>query len=242
MTITPETFVADVATAQPAAVKVFQRYNIDFCCGGQQPIRSACESAGAPLERVLDELQTAATAGPGESRDWSRAPLSALARHISQTYHEPQAEELQRLNHMMDKVESAHGATMPDLLQPLAQIVRGLSQELLFHTAEEEDRLFPAIVALERREGVVLHGRALDRFIERLQDEHVTVGRMLRQMRDVTGGFVVPSGACATFRALYHGLEELSASLHEHVHLENHVLFPRAAALGRARADAVEEV
>lgn len=241
MTITPETFVADVATAQPAAVKVFQRYNIDFCCGGQQPIRSACESVGAPLQRVLDELQTAAASGTGEGRNWSRAPLTALVRHISETYHAPQADELRRLNGMMDKVEAVHGARMPDLLQPLAQIVRGLTQELLFHTVEEEDRLFPAIEALDRRESVALHGRALDRFLEKLQDEHVTVGRMLRQMRDLTEGFVVPSGACATFQGLYHGLGELSASLHEHVHLENHVLFPRAAALGRARADGVDE-
>jgi regulator of cell morphogenesis and NO signaling len=119
-------------------------------------------------------------------------------------------------------------------------LFHALAQELLFHTADEEQRLFPAIVALERGEAVPLHGRALDRFLEKLEDDHFSVGRMLQQLHSLTGGFDPPEDACNTFRALYHGLHELSDTLKQHVHLENHVLFPRAAALGRARADAVE--
>ena len=161
-------------------------------------------------------------------------------RHISECYHAPQAMELERLNAMVDKVERVHGERWPALVPALAEIVRGLTHELSFHTNEEEDRLFPAIVALERKEHVELHGRTLDRFLERLEDEHFSVGRQLEQMRALTGGFLPPDGACNTFRGLYHGLEELSSTLKEHVHLENHVLFPRAAALGRTRADAVE--
>jgi ubiquinol-cytochrome c reductase cytochrome b subunit len=34
-----------------------------------------------------------------------------------------------------------------------------------------------------------------------------------------------------TFRGLYYGLAELEGALHEHIHLENNVLFPRAARL-----------
>jgi regulator of cell morphogenesis and NO signaling len=240
MTISPESFVADVATARPAAVKVFQRYGIDFCCGGKQPLRRACATAGVPVERVIAELQATGHRPDAGVQDWSVQPLSSLVRHISENYHAPQAIELERLNAMMDKVERVHGERWPALVPTLAEIVRGLTNELLFHTNEEEDRLFPAILALERKEHVALHGRTLDRFLERLEDEHFTVGRQLEQMRALTGGFLPPDGACNTFRGLYHGLEELSSTLKEHVHLENHVLFPRAAALGRTRADAVE--
>jgi regulator of cell morphogenesis and NO signaling len=239
MKITPDTFVADVATAQPAAVKVFQRYNIDFCCGGQQPLARASHAAGVPVDQLIAELQSTGQLPVG-SRDWNAAPLSALARHISVTYHGPQAEELGRLGGMMDKVLHVHGERWPALVPPLAQLFHALAQELLFHTADEEQRLFPAIVALERGEAVPLHGRALDRFLEKLEDDHFSVGRMLQQLQSLTGGFDPPEDACNTFRALYHGLHELSDTLKQHVHLENHVLFPRAAALGRARADAVE--
>lgn len=239
MRITPETFVADVATAQPAAVKVFQRYNIDFCCGGQQPLARACQAAGVPVQQLIDELTSSGEPRAG-SQDWTTAPLSSLARHISAAYHAPQAEELGRLAAMMDKVLAVHGERWPALVPPLAQLFRALAQELLFHTADEEERLFPAIVAIERREAASLHGRSLDRFLEKLEDDHFSVGRMLQQLHALTDGFVPPEEACNTFRALYHGLHELSDTLKQHVHLENHVLFPRAAALGRARADAEE--
>ncbi len=241
MTITPETFVADVATAHPSAVKVFQRYNIDFCCGGRQPLRRACQTAGVPVERLIDELQSVNGPDVAPAKNWNTAPLSALARHVSVAYHQPQAEELQRLGAMMDKVRHVHGERWPALVPPLAQLFGALAQELLFHTSEEEDRLFPAIVALERRESVVPHGRTLDRFLEKLEDDHFSVGRMLQQLHSLTDGFVAPAEACNTFRALYHGMQEFSDTLKQHVHLENTVLFPRAAALGRARADAVEE-
>jgi regulator of cell morphogenesis and NO signaling len=47
----------------------------------------------------------------------------------------------------------------------------------------------------------------------------------------ITHHFTPPPGACPSFRALYSGLEGLERELHRHVHLENNVLFPRAAAL-----------
>ena len=53
-------------------------------------------------------------------------------------------------------------------------------------------------------------------------------------MRGLTGGYVLPEGACNTFRGLYHGLEKFETALHAHIHLENNVLFPRAAGLERS--------
>ena len=240
MTITPDTFVADVATGSPASVKVFQRYGIDFCCGGRRPLRTASETAGVPLDRLIGDLEAAASVGAGPAVDWTVASLTELVQHISKTYHAPQAAELLRLEDLLARVERAHSERWPDLVLSLGRVVRSLANELLLHTDEEEDRLFPAIVALESGSPVAMHGRSLDRFLEQLEDEHVSVGRLLERLDSLTGGFVPPAGACPTFHALYHGLEELSATLKQHVHLENYILFPRAAALGRARADAEE--
>jgi regulator of cell morphogenesis and NO signaling len=47
-------------------------------------------------------------------------------------------------------------------------------------------------------------------------------------MRELATGYVPPPEACATWRALYAGLEKLEAELMEHIHLENNVLFPHA--------------
>ena len=240
MTITPDTFVADVATGSPSSVKVFQRYGIDFCCGGRRPLRTASETAGIPLDRLIGDLEEAASVGSKPAVDWTIASLTDLVRHISETYHAPQAEELLRLEDLLTRVERAYSERWPDLVLSLGRVVRTLTTELLLHTDEEEERLFPAIVALENRGRAALHGRSLDRFLEQLEDEHVSVGRLLERLHSLTGGFAPPAGACPTFRALYHGLEDLTTTLKQHVHLENYVLFPRAAALGRARADAEE--
>jgi regulator of cell morphogenesis and NO signaling len=172
--------------------------------------------------------------------DWKHASLASLTRHISAIYHAPLLERLPHLHDMLARIERDDATRWPELIPPLVRLVRGLTQEISFHTNEEEDRLFPAIAAIESREAVELHGRTLDRFLERLEDEHFLTGRMLQHLQTLTGGFEPPEGASSTLVALYRELDELSAMLRMHVHLENHVLFPRAAALSRARADAVD--
>jgi regulator of cell morphogenesis and NO signaling len=240
MNITADSFVVDIVATQPSSARIFHRHHIDFCCQGRQSLRLACRSAGAEVDQVLEDLrQNPDPAGVGQ-RDWKSASLVDLTKHISASYHAPLLEDLVRVNALLDKVYEAHAAEFQQLLTPLVQLVRGLSQELSFHTNEEEDRLFPAIVAIERCEAVELHGRTLDRFLERLEDEHFLAGRLLRQLSALTDGFKPPRGACSAMVALYHDLEELCATFRVHVHLENHVLFPRAAALGRARADAMD--
>lgn len=239
MIITPETLVAEIVASRPGAAQVLQRYRIDYCCEGRHPLRIACRAADADLAEVLAALR-AMVRPQRRRRDWRRASLASLTGHITATYHLPLLESVPRLNGMLERVEREHQARWPELIPPLVQLVRGLTQEIAFHTNEEEDRLFPAITAIERGESVELHGRTLDRFLERLEDEHFLTGRMLQHLHKLTGGFDPPEAASPTLIALYQELEELSAMLRMHVHLENHVLFPRAAALSRARADAVE--
>ena len=232
----PDATFADLVARAPATAAVFQRYGIDFCCQGRHSLRVACRSAGVDLEGVLAALAAAATA-PTAAKDWKDASLASLARHISMMYHAPLLEQLPHLHQLLDSVEQEHAHRWPELIPPLAGLVRALMQEISFHTNEEEDRLFPAIAAIERCEAVELHGRTLDRFLERLEDEHFLTGRMLKRLELLTDGFTPPDRSSPRLVALYVALEALSVTHKVHVHLENHVLFPRAAALGRARAD-----
>jgi len=61
--------------------------------------------------------------------------------------------------------------------------------------------------------------------------EHDSAGELLRKMREVTNGYTVPEDGCMSYRLLYRALPEFEADLHEHIHLENNILFPRAIAL-----------
>ena len=150
------------------------------------------------------------------------APLDDLIEHILVTYHRPLEEELPRLEQMGAKVVRVHGQRMPEVLPELLSVLRGLKHELLSHMMKEERILFPII-----RQGV---GSSADGTISVMQREHDSAGEALQRLRELTGGYEVPAGACNTWRALWHGLAALEADMHQHIHLENNILFPRALA------------
>lgn len=67
--------------------------------------------------------------------------------------------------------------------------------------------------------------------LQRLRDEHEVVGNLFKRIRTLTGGYAVPDGACNSYRAMLSALEEMELDLHEHIHKENNLLFPRVLEL-----------
>lgn len=238
MLITPDTTVADIATAAPATIAVFQRHQIDFCCGGRVPLAEACAAKGLDTDAVLGDLRTSTAPAVAEP-NWSDASLTALVHHIQQRYHVPLRAELPRLAAMLAKVVAKHGDHLPGVLMPLQQTFRDLEEELLAHMQREDRVLFPMVEALEA--GRPLPGGAIaDAMlppIAVMEAEHADAGAALARMRALTDGYAPPEWACPTFRGLYYGLSQLEADMHVHVHLENNILFPRSAWLAtRGRA------
>lgn len=230
MEITAETTVADIATQMPATIAVFQQHQIDFCCGGRIPLREACSERGLATEALIADLIAAERPASPEP-DWQRVPLAALVRHIQTRYHEPLRAELPRLAAMLAKVVQRHGEHLPETLVPLQRTFSDFSEELLSHMAKEDQVVFPLIEALDAGERAAERARAIAGPIAIMEDDHERAGSALAAMRALTSGYAPPEWACPTFRGLYYGLAELEAEMHMHVHLENHVLFPRAAAL-----------
>jgi len=239
MTITPETQVSEIVTHHPGATKVFHRHGIDFCCGGKRPLGEACEERRLDPDQILGEIAAVAD-GNSEERDWSTDHLTDLVMHILSRYHAPLREELPRLQEMADKVANVHGKNHPEAL-PLAERFRELKEELASHMLKEEQVLFPYVARLEtaaaagRPVGPSPFGTVAGP-ISVMEAEHEHAGRLLAEMRRLTSDYQLPTDACNTFRALYHGLEELERDLHLHIHLENNVLFPRAAAMEQQAA------
>ncbi len=236
MNITPETRVADVATANPATIKIFQRQGIDFCCGGKRPLAEVCEEKGMSFRALQEALEGAG--GEAPQLPAGDAPLTEIVRFVVDHFHAGLREELPRLGEMVAKVLNVHGERHPEV-KDLAATFRALREELEMHLLKEERVLFPYV---ERLEALVLQGRPLttppfaDGPIGAMEHEHDDAGRALARLRELTGGYVPPADACNTFRGLYHGLEEFEAALHQHIHLENNVLFPRTARLERELA------
>lgn len=212
--------LANLAANLPAASRVFHRHRLDFCCGGQRSLESACLSKGIDPALVMGELE-AEVAEP-EDRAWAEAPLNELVDHILTRFHEPLRAELPELLAMARKVEAVHAAK-PGCPLGLGAHLAQILENVELHLQKEEQILFPMIVG---GQGTNAGGPVM--VMEREHDEHAAD---MRRTRELVTDFVPPAAACTTWRALYLRLAQLERDLMDHIHLENNVLFPRA--LGR---------
>lgn len=222
MNLNPEDKVGQIAAEHPLATRVFSRHGIDFCCGGGKPLGEVCAGLGLDTAAVLAEIDKEIAAPERNEVRWDQAPLGELIDHILAAYHRSLDEELPRLEAMARKVVDVHRDKQPDVLPELLSVYLGLKAELDQHMAKEEQILFPMI-----RSG---QGAATQGPISVMEHEHESAGSALKRLRELTQGYEVPQEACNTWRALWHGLAALEESLHQHIHLENNILFPRALA------------
>ena len=224
--------VREIAIEHPATVRAFESLGIDYCCGGKRTLREACERAGVPVESALDRLAQVEERTSSEAADWAGASAQELIRHIVGRHHSYVRSESPRLETMFEKVVSRHGQDHPELAS-IRDLFGALAQELFAHMLKEEHVLFPYI---EQTEAAVAHGGtppcaafgSVAMPISRMLADHDDAGELLAKMRVLSSGYRAPDSACPTYRALYHGLEEFEQDLHQHVHLENNLLFPRA--------------
>jgi len=241
MSLTTEKTVRELALQNPAATRVFEKLGIDYCCGGNQSLEQACRAANLPVNQVLDSLEMAeqTTRAAQTIRDWQREPLGDLVAHINSTHHKCTREEIARLGPLLEKVCSVHGKNHPELLHVRTSFA-GLAQELTMHMMKEEMVLFPYIVRME--EAVIQHEPVLpppfgsvQNPVSMMEQEHESAGAALRAMRQASHGYAAPLDACVSYQTLYKAFSEFEADLHEHIHLENNILFPRAIGMEQAQ-------
>jgi len=225
--------VRDLVLEKPAAARVFETLGIDYCCGGSQTLAQACRAANRSAEEVSAELQKLDSAS--SERDWRNASLTELAQHIVDKHHAFTQAELARLKGLIPKVVSAHGKNHPELTG-LQSIFEELSAELRAHMMKEEELLFPYIAEMEeaerlnRRPPTPMFGTVQNPVAAMIM-EHEAAGQAFEKMREITKGYTVPPDGCASYQALYQALPVFAADLHQHIHLENNILFPRSVEL-----------
>lgn len=205
--------VGEIAVILPGATAVFRRHKIDFCCQGDVLLSSEAERRGLDLSAIEAELH--GLESPGEP---APAETAELIAHIIERYHKVHRREFPAVIEMARRVESVHQARS-DCPRGLGDLLSRMFEDLEDHQHKEEAVLFPAMI-----NGM---GPVLRHPIARMMQDHVELGELLAFMADLTDDFVLPEGACGTWRALYAGCSKLDADLREHVHLENNILFRR---------------
>ena len=234
MTLNTTKTVRELALEVPNATRVFERLRIDYCCGGGRNIAEACQSAGVRLDELSRLLDEAGAAGD-EVRDFSAGPLSDLIRHILDTHHVYTREESARIQALLEKVCGKHGENHPELGEVRTLFLK-LDADLQPHMFKEEQILFPYILRLEAAATAGSPAPfapfgTVGNPVRMMMFEHDTAGDLLREIRAAAQDFSAPEDACMSFRALYQALADFEQDLHQHIHLENNVLFPRAVEL-----------
>jgi regulator of cell morphogenesis and NO signaling len=215
--------LAQIVTEHPTAARVFQRYGLDYCCHGDVSVEEACAGPRLDADALFSELEDAVREPRPDGWDDPRSlsPL-ALVSLIVDRHHAYARHAVPNVAALVGKVVRAHASKDPGLLE-LQGAVRELSEALLPHLDDEEEVLFPAVIAKTPDR------RLVERELDAMQAEHLAVGDRLARIRRLAHGFVVPEWGCTTYRVLMAELEALEADTLRHVHLENHVLAPMAS-------------
>ena len=237
MTVMTAKTVRELAVENPTATRVFEKLGIDYCCGGNQSLEQACGRANVSVDLVLDSLEIAEETARAakQERAWQTEPLSELIAHIKNTHHQYTREEVVRLTALLQKVCSVHGKNHPELLDIQATFA-GLAQELTTHMMKEEMVLFPYLARMEeavtQKEPVLpAPFGSVANPVAMMEHEHDSAGNALRAMRKASNEYAAPADACVSYQTLYQALSAFEADLHQHIHLENNILFPRALAM-----------
>jgi regulator of cell morphogenesis and NO signaling len=225
--------VREYALEIPAATRIFEKLGIDYCCGGDKSLADACAKAGVAVEEVLGSFQTNARSDETNGdAEWQTLSQAELIAHIVEKHHVFTREELVRLDALLAKVCEVHGQNHPELfyIQDRFGKLRG---ELEPHMLKEESVLFPYIVRMEE---AAVANQTLPRPpfgtvrnpVRVMMAEHDAAGYILGRIREASSDYTVPADGCISYKTLYCALAALEVDLHQHIHLENNILFPRA--------------
>lgn len=226
--------VGQIAAKDIRKAEVFKQYGIDFCCGGKKSLKQACEEKGLDIEAVESALEKVNVASK-LSENYDRWNPDFLADYIYNKHHQYYYDEAPVIAELLTKVVGHHGEKYPEL-QEAYRLFITLVEELNTHFAKEEKVLFPFIKALVKAKQTGNIAELGDQFsiaapIQMMEVDHDAAGEILSELSNVTNNYTAPAGACNSFQFLYRKLNELEDDLHQHIHLENNILFPKALAL-----------
>ncbi len=230
--------LADVVSEDARAATVLDRFGLDYCCHGEQTLAESARQRDVPLSEVVGALEALGTTTAADEPPAHLLDLDALVAHVVTRHHAYVRETIPALTAWLEKLVGHHGARHT-ALGDVQKTFLALADDLLTHMAKEENVLFPFIramaVAARQGEGLppspfgtILHP------VKVMNRDHRVAGELLERLRRLTDGYVPPADACRTYQLCVAELARFDADLRRHVHLEDHVLFPRALTLEAA--------
>lgn len=229
------TTIGEIVAADFRTAKVFETHGIDFCCGGKVALATICSEKGFDLATIIRELEAVQNTPADRSQNYSSWTLPFLADYIVNTHHAYLKENDAQIAAYARKIAGVHGAHHPEVIE-IAAIFDKIATDMTAHLKEEEEVFFPALKRADaaRVSGTAPEAKDRDTIrasLLRLHREHEEIGDAVHAIRHLAKDYAIPGDVCNTFMVTYQKLKEFEDDLHKHVHLENNILFPKAADL-----------
>jgi regulator of cell morphogenesis and NO signaling len=224
--------LAQIVNDNHHAAAIFEKYHLDFCCKGKRSLQNACAETNLQVNEVLNDLERITQSKSKEQIDFNKLSLTQLADYIVNTHHAYLKIEMPQIFNYLQRVASKHGSRHPQMVK-VFELFTALKEEMEQHMQKEELILFPRIKQFENPEhsGTKLNITYLQSPINMMEEEHEHAGNLLEEIRQLTNNYNPPSDACTTYRLSFAALQAFEIDLHQHVHLENNILFPKALQL-----------
>lgn len=219
-----ENTLASIVRQHHATAPVFEKYHLDYCCNGKRTLSDACAVSGIDADTLVKELE-AATVVP-DAPTLQETDAVQLIAHIILKHHFYVRQSIPAIAYHLQKVISKHGGKYPHM-SAVGHLFSETATELTKHMQKEETILFPRIQQVYHSgPSTSLPDTFLSDPIAVMEAEHTTAGNNLYLIRSLTNNYTPPEDACTTHRLLLDELQAFENDLHQHVHLENNVLFP----------------
>lgn len=240
MLIDTERTVGELVAEDYRRASAFKKFGLDFCCGGGAPLREACLRKGIALEAMCKELEAATCNDVTSQQEFDRWELDFLADYILNVHHTYVRSKLPEISDYAKKVSTVHGEHHPETKE-IARHFQAIKEELTSHMAKEEQILFPYVKKLlaSKRQNIKLSNPPFGTVknpIHMMEQEHQFAGDEMKEIRLLSNNYEPPQGACNTYRVFYSNLKDFEENLHQHIHLENNILFPKAVLLEESMA------
>lgn len=229
----PEKSIGELVATDFRKAEVFRKFNIDFCCGGKKTLSQVCNDKGINIRDVESELNKLHITNNVASQNYNDWSIDFLTDYIVKTHHEYVKTSLPVLLEYTLKVAKVHGKEHEEVVA-IFDLFKEAANELTSHMMKEENILFPYIKQLVNEKNAVNEGCSFGTVknpIRMMEHEHDVVGDIFKTIRELSNDYTPPEDACTTYRITYKKLEEFENDLHQHIHLENNILFPKSIIL-----------
>src|SRR5699024_1511936 len=111
-------------------------------------------------------------------------------------------------------------------------ILLRLSEIMKAYMSEEEEILFPFIKRLASDKKYLAQDEEIgsSEIIVMMQHGYKEVRQIRVTLRELSDDYRVSTGASAAYQQFYKNLAALDSGLHQHIYLEDDILFPKATA------------